>query len=645
MPPPLLSLSGLHLSFGGQPLLVGAELFVHPGERLCLVGRNGSGKSTLLKIAAGLVEPDRGERILQQGTALRYLAQEPDLAGYATTHDYVVAGLSDADAQHRAQRLLQRLGLDGSEDPAALSGGELRRAALARVLAPATDLLLLDEPTNHLDLPAIEWLEAELASRRSALVLVSHDRRFLERLSQATLWLDRGGLRRLDQGFAHFEAWRDEVLEAEERDRHKLARRIVAEEHWLRYGVTARRKRNERRVEQLAALRRQLAGERRAANQAQGQVQLTASEGARSGKLVIEAKGLAKSYGPLELGGRVIVRELSLKLPQGARLGIVGPNGAGKTTLVQLLTGQLAPDAGTLRLGARVALATLDQGRASLPPDLSLKEALTEARGDTVTVGGQSRHVMSYLQDFLFTPQQAGQPLKALSGGERGRLMLARALARPSNLLVLDEPTNDLDLDTLELLQELLGDYAGTLILVSHDRDFLDRVCTSLLVYEGKARWQEYAGGYSDMLAQRGRGVQPLERSDKAPLPLPPPLRGRGDRSTTARSGTPSPAPAGAREARARSAREGVVGMSAPAPRLRLTPAERHALSELPRRMETLQKGIAGLSAKLALPSFHSDDSAAAAKAAADLATLQAALDAAEEEWLRLSIRKEEIEG
>ena len=615
MPAPLLSLSDLHLTYGGQPLLDGAELFVHPGERLCLVGRNGSGKSTLLKIAAGEIEPDRGQRILQQGTALRYLPQEPDLAGFATTHDYVAAGLSDADAEHRAQRLLEKLGLDGSEDPATLSGGELRRAALARVLAPATDLLLLDEPTNHLDLPAIEWLEGELAGRRGAMVLISHDRRFLERLSQATLWLDRGRVRRLDQGFAHFEAWRDEVLEAEERDRHKLARRIVAEEHWLRYGVTARRKRNERRVEQLLSLRRQLARERRIATQAQGQVQMTASEGARSGKLVIEAKGLAKSYGE-----RIIVRDLSLKLPQGARLGIVGPNGAGKTTLVKLLTGQLAPDAGTLRLGARVELASLDQGRASLPPEMTLHEAVTEGRGDSVLVGGQARHVMSYLQDFLFTPQQAGQPLKALSGGERGRLMLARALTRPANLLVLDEPTNDLDLDTLELLQELIADYAGTVLLVSHDRDFLDRVSTSLLVYEGRGKWQEYAGGYSDMLAQRGRGVEPLER-DAEVLPLPRERERVGVRAV------------------------GGSVDNASTKRARLSPAERHALSELPRRMETLQRGIDGLTAKLALPSFHSDDPAGAAKAAGDLAKLQAALDAAEHEWLRLTLLQEEIEG
>jgi len=623
MPAPLLSLTDLHLTFGGHPLLDGAELFVHPGERLCLVGRNGSGKSTLLKIAAGQIEPDRGQRILQQGTALRYLPQEPDLSGFATTHDYVAAGLSDGDSDHRAQRLLERLGLTGFEDPAHLSGGEARRAALARVLAPATDLILLDEPTNHLDLPAIEWLESELASRKGAMVLISHDRRFLERLSQATLWLDRGQVRRLDKGFAAFEAWRDQILEDEERDRHKLARRIVAEEHWLRYGVTARRKRNERRVEQLHSLRRQLVGERRVAAQAQGQVQLTASEGARSGKLVVEAKGLSKSYGE-----RAIVRDLSLKLPQGARLGIVGPNGAGKTTLVKLLTGALAPDEGTLRLGARVELATLDQGRASLPPEMTLQEAVTEGRGDSVLVGGQSRHVMSYLQDFLFTPQQAGQPLKALSGGERGRLMLARALTRPANLLVLDEPTNDLDLDTLELLQELLADYAGTVLLVSHDRDFLDRVCTSLLVYEGKGKWQEYAGGYTDMVAQRGRGVQALEKAKTQPPTLPSPA-GAGEGST------PSPVKRG---------RVGEGGSVGSIPK-RLTPAERHALSELPRRMETLQKGIAGLAAKLALPSFHAGDPAVAAKAGADLAKLQAALDAAEEEWLRLTILKEEIEG
>ena len=363
------------------------------------------------------------------------------------------------------------------------------------MLAPAPDILLLDEPTNHLDLPAIEWLESELRSQRAALVLISHDRRFLENLSRSTVWLDRGVARRVEIGFTGFEAWRDERLAEEEVAQHKLDRKIVAEEHWRRYGVTARRKRNVRRMANLMALRQS----RRDYRQAAGKAVIAAGEAEASGALVIEAKDIAKSFGE-----RPIVRDLSARVMRGDRIGIVGPNGSGKTTLVSLLTGTLAPDAGTVKLGANLEMAALDQGRESLDPEWTLKEALTGGRGDTVTVGGQTKHVMSYMKDFLFTALQARTPLRALSGGERGRLMLARALAKPSNLLVLDEPTNDLDLETLDVLEEMLADYAGTVILISHDRDFLDRAVNAVLVPEGDGRWVEYAGGYTDMLAQRG---------------------------------------------------------------------------------------------------------------------------------------------
>src|SRR5215207_9471409 len=498
MPPPLIQLKDIALTFGGTPLLEGVELSVSAGERACLVGRNGSGKSTLLKIAAGLVQPDRGTRFLQPGATVRYLAQEPDVTGFSSALALVEAGLGPSDDPYRARYLLEQLGLTGDEDPARLSGGEARRCALAQVLAPQPDVLLLDEPTNHLDLPAIEWLESELKSVRSALVLISHDRRFLQNLSQATVWLDRGVTRRLDRGFAEFETWRDAVLEQEERDQHKLDRKIVAEEDWLRYGVTARRKRNIRRLGALQALREA----RRSYRAAAGKAALTAAAADPSGTLVIEADRVAKSY-----EGRPIVGDFSIRIQRGDRIGIVGPNGSGKTTLINLLTGALPPDDGHVGLGANLAMATLDQRRESLDPKLTLREALTGGRSDTVTVAGQSRHVIGYIKDFLFAPEQGRTPLHRLSGGERGRLMLARAFASPSNVLILDEPTNDLDLETLDVLEELLGDYAGTVLIISHDRDFLDRTVNAVIAPEGNGRWREYAGGYTDMLAQRGGDV------------------------------------------------------------------------------------------------------------------------------------------
>jgi len=604
MAPPLLLLQGIRLTFGATPLLAGAELAVGPGERLCLVGRNGSGKSTLLKIAAGLVEPDGGSRFVQPSVTIRYLPQEPDLRGFATTHAFVEAGLAPGDDPYRARFLLETLGLTGAEEPARLSGGESRRAALARTLAPDPDILLLDEPTNHLDVAAIEGLEAALAAMRSAMVLVSHDRRFLDTLSQSTLWLDRGTTRRLDRGFAEFEAWRDKVLEEEKIDRHKLDRKIAMEEDWLRYGVTARRKRNQGRLRALQGLR--TARHRARANRPVGDVALSVQDAQLSGKLVIEAESVAKSY-----GDRPIVRGLTLRVERGDRIGIVGPNGAGKTTLLNLLTGVLPPDAGTVRLGTNIAPATLDQRRDSLDPEATVVETLTSGRGETVSVNGEIRHVVGYLRDFLFRPEQARSPVRSLSGGERGRLMLARALARPSNLLVLDEPTNDLDLETLDLLQEMLADYPGTLLIVSHDRDFLDRVTTSVVAFEGNAKWTEYAGGYSDMVAQRGYGVAALRTSPAKPKPAP----------------KPTAAPL------------------APKSRRRLTFADRHALKTSPARMEALSAEIRRLEFALSDPVFYRRDPAAFAAAGQALETARAELATTEEEWLRLELLREEIEG
>ena len=604
MAPPLLKLDDIHLSFGSDALLDGAELSLGAGARLCLVGRNGSGKSTLLKIAAGLVDADSGDRFLQPGTTVRYLPQEPDLSGYDTSLAFVEAGLGPADDSHRAQYLLERLGLTGEEDPKVLSGGERRRAALARALAPKPDILLLDEPTNHLDLPAIEWLERELKGLRSALILISHDRRFLESLSKAVIWLERGRTRRLDRGFAEFESWRDEVVEQEVSGRHKLDRKIAQETEWLHKGVTARRKRNMGRLRALQDLRRQ----RREARQATGSVQMAATEAQASGKLVIEAEEVSKGY-----DGRPIVSGFSTRILRGDRIGIIGPNGAGKTTLLNLLTGVLAPDSGRVRLGAKIELATVDQGRDSLDSRTSLQDALTGGGSDSVFVGGEQRHVVSYMKDFLFLPEQARTAISALSGGERGRLMLARALARPSNLLVLDEPTNDLDLETLDLLQELLGDYKGTVLLVSHDRDFLDRVATSVINAEGAGRWIEYAGGYRDMVAQRGGGM--LERP--AVEKRKPAKREKKDTP-----GKPGGAPS----------------------RGKLSFKDKHALEKLPQRMAALDDEIAKHQEKLADPDLYARDPETFQAATEALERAATELAAAEEEWLRLEMLREEVE-
>ena len=600
MAPPLLTLSDIHLTFGGTPLLDGAALSVTAGDRLCLVGRNGSGKSTLLKVAAGAVQPDRGERIVQSGVTLRYLPQEPDLSGFDDTLSYVLAGLGPSDDPHRASTLLNALGLTGAENPQSLSGGEARRAALARVLAPEPDILLLDEPTNHLDLPAIEWLESELQRLRSALVLISHDRRFLSNLTRATIWLDRGATRRLDQGFAAFEDWRDALLEQEETERHKLDRKIVAELDWVRHGVSGRRKRNMGRMRALQDLKT----ERREQRKVAGNVTLTVSEAETSSKLIAEAKAISKSWGEL-----TVLREVSLKIQRGDRLGIIGPNGAGKTTLLNILTGKLAPDSGSIRLGENIALVTLDQKRDTLDPEMTLQTALSGG-SDKVTINGQPRHVMSYMKDFLFTPEQARTPLKVLSGGERGRLMLARALAKPSNVLVLDEPTNDLDLETLDLLQEMLADYPGTVLLVSHDRDFLDRVCTSVLASEGDGRWQVYAGGYSDMVAQRGTGVQ-ARAAAKAE----------------------------------KSAVEKTEAAPRAAAKRKLSFKEKHALETLPKRIAELQAEIAKHQAALNDPQLFSRDPAKFAAASTALEKAGADLSAAEDQGLELEMLREEIEN
>jgi len=604
MAPPLLRLDQIKLTFGGTPLLEEAGLSVSEGDRIALVGRNGSGKSTLLKIAAGMVEPTSGEVFKHPGATVRYLPQVPDLDGFANVRAYVEAGLGPADDPHRVTYLLEHLGLTGEEKPDHLSGGEARRAALARVIAPQPDVLLLDEPTNHLDLNTIEWLEDELRQIRSAIVLISHDRRFLENVSRSTVWLDRGITRRIDQGFGHFEEWRDKVLEEEERDLHKLGRQIAREEHWLRYGVTARRKRNVRRLGELHSMRSEFRNHRKA----QGNAVLAASDSKESGKLVIEAKKLNKAYDE-----RVLVRDFSTRVQRGDRIGLVGPNGAGKTTLLSILTGKLAPDSGTLRLGVNLEMAELDQKRESLNLDDTLAHYLTDGRGESLIVNGEQRHVVSYMKDFLFQPEQIRTPIRELSGGERARLMLARVLARPANLLILDEPTNDLDMETLDLLQELVAGFPGTVILVSHDRDFLDRTVTSVIAPEGDGNWLEYAGGYADMMAQRKE--QALAR--------------RNVNAAAARSGEKS-------ENNVQPKRE---------EKRKLSYKQKFALESLPGKMEALTKEMSVLEGKLADPQLYAKDPTLFAKTADLLEKKRTEHSTMEEEWLELEMLREEIEG
>ncbi|MEQ8666218.1 MAG: ABC-F family ATP-binding cassette domain-containing protein [Rhodospirillales bacterium] len=606
MAPPLLILRGVYLTFGGTPLLEGAEMSVSRGERLCLVGRNGSGKSTLLKIAAGQIDPDRGERFVQPGTTIRYLPQEPDLSDYESTLAYVEGGLAPGDDPYRAQYLLEQLGLKGDEPPRHLSGGQARRAALARVLAPKPDIVLLDEPTNHLDLPAIEWLERELRSMSSALVIISHDRRFLENLSRATIWIDRGQARRLEKGFGAFEDWRDEVIEQESLERHKLSRKIAAETHWLIHGVSGRRKRNMRRLGALRDIRNERANLR----QATGDVKLNATIGDPSGKLVIEAKSIAKAYGET-----VIAEDFSTRILRGDRVGLIGPNGVGKTTLVNMLTGVMEPDRGTVRIGAAVDMVTLDQGRESLDPGTTLADALTGGGGDKVEVAGMTKHVIGYMKDFLFLPEQAGTPIGELSGGERGRLMLARALTKPSNLLVLDEPTNDLDLETLDLLQEMIADYPGAVLLVSHDRDFIDRVVTSVIAWEAPGQWREYPGGYNDMVAQRKGALDAREPEPDAPARKP-------------RTGGASPD--AARQAQQRKSK--------------LTYSKMHALKTLPDKIAKCEAAIADCQEVLADPDLFMRDPARFQKAVDAMQRAQEEQAALEQEWLDLEIEREALE-
>ena len=599
MAPPLLTLKDMALTFGSTPLIERADLTVHARDRICLVGRNGSGKSTLLKIAAGLVEADSGDRFVKPGTSWRYLPQDPDLSSYANVEAYVRDGLVGADDGYRIPYLLDALGLKGDEDPSYMSGGEKRRAALVRTLAPEPDILMLDEPTNHLDLPAIEWLEGELGNIRAALLLISHDRRFLESLSRKTLWMDRGETRELNKGFGHFEDWRDEVLEQEELDRHKLARQIHREQHWVVHGVSGRRKRNIRRLKELGSLRKEL----KSAKKVVGQADITVTQGRSSGKRVARLTDVSKAF-----DGRTVIDTVSMRIHRGERIGIVGPNGSGKSTLLKLIMGEIEADSGTVELGLNLEPLVIDQNRSTLNPDWTLADALTDGGGDSVIVNDQPRNVIGYMKDFLFLPEQKRTPIHALSGGERGRLQLARGLRLPSNLLVLDEPTNDLDLETLDLLQEIVADYAGTVILVSHDRDFLDRTVTRTLAYEGDGKWQIYAGGYSDLIAQRGSGVKARQdgKSDRAK-----------SHKTTKSDEAQKPSPA------------------------KLSYKHKFRLEKLPEEMAAIEVEIETLNTAMADPELYAKDPERFQETSDAVVAAHAKLAELEEEWLELEMMRE----
>jgi ATP-binding cassette subfamily F protein uup len=512
--PPIAALRDVRLADGALQLFDGVDLGVEARVRACLVGRNGAGKSTLLKILAGTIEPDAGERFVQPGVRMAFVPQEPVVSG-ETLAEYACAGGAE---RHEAETALQDFGLDPSRGTSGLSGGEARRAALARAFAEKPDLLLLDEPTNHLDILAIETLEAELAAARCAALVVSHDRAFLNRVTTRCFWLAHRKVRTLDKGFAEFEPWAAKMEAEEQETLRRLEKAIERETYTFYRSITAQRTRNEGRARALEAMRQTKA---LLLKDQSRPLEMVIDSGGTSGKLVAEAKGLAKAY-----GARTLVKDFSTRIVRGDRVAVVGPNGAGKTTLVKLLLGQIEPDAGAVRLGAGLEIAYLDQARADLSSDMTLWEALAPGGGDQILVRGQPRHVAAYAKDFLFKDSQLRQPTASLSGGERNRLLLARALAKPANLLVLDEPTNDLDMETLDLLEDLLADYEGTLILVSHDRDFIDRLASSTIALDGRGRAVETPGGWQDFLRQNPGFFAPVATAAptaSAPRPAAPP--------------------------------------------------------------------------------------------------------------------------
>ncbi|MBT4873326.1 MAG: ATP-binding cassette domain-containing protein [Marinovum sp.] len=593
---PLLQLSDIALTFGGDPVFDRLDLVIQPGERLALVGRNGSGKSTLMKVMAGLVAPDRGARVIPPGLVAGYMEQDPVMTEFATLGEFASSGLEPGEL-YRVERAAEGLKFDPERLVETASGGERRRAALAKLMAEAPDLMLLDEPTNHLDIEAITWLEAELKATKAGFVLISHDRAFLNALSRATLWIDRGQVRRNEQGFDGFEAWRDKLWQDEDMQRHKMDRKIKSEGRWAVEGISARRKRNQGRLRALQSLRAERAGMIRR----QGTAAMALSVAPKSGRKVIEAHDIAKSF-----GDTLILRRFSITIQRGDRVALVGPNGVGKTTLLRLLMGEIDPDQGQIKQGTNLVSAVFDQNRTQLDPEMTLWDSLTgdpamrvSGKADQVLVRGRPKHVVGYLKEFLFDEAQARAPVRSLSGGEKARLLLAKIMARESNLLVLDEPTNDLDVETLDLLQELLDDYQGTVILVSHDRDFLDRVATTTIAMEGGDHTVAYAGGWSDYQAHK-QVAPPLAKPSNA-------LKVKSEVKPDRQSEKPG-----------------------------LTFTERHRLENLPAEIEKLEAEIAKLEEYLSAPDLYQQAPLKFQKASGALVERQKALQAAEDDWLAL---------
>ncbi len=596
--PPILSWEGLGLQQGGRWLFGdpaqgdGLDLHIGPRDRLALIGRNGVGKTTLLKLITGEIEADRGLRKVKPHTQIVWLEQEPDFSGHATLMDYALSG-ERPPAEHEVESIAGQLGIDMTTDAATASGGEKRRAAIARALALDPDLLLLDEPTNHLDLAAIDWLEDWLTRYRGAFIVISHDRTFLKRLTKSTLWLDRGQLRRKEVGFGGYEAWEEQVYAEEARAAEKLDAKLKIEAHWLERGVTARRKRNMGRLEKLWDMRAARAAMINPAGTAK--LKLASDEEFKS-KSVIVAEDISKTY-----DGREVIKPFSLRIQRGDRIGIVGANGAGKTTLLKLLTKEIEPDTGTVTHAKTLSGVMIDQQRVLLQPELTARQVLAEG-GDWLDVRGHRKHVQAYLKDFLFDPSLIDAKIGTFSGGERSRLLLAREFSRTSNLLVLDEPTNDLDLETLDLLQEVIADYEGTVLIVSHDRDFLDRTVTVTLGLDGSGTVDIVAGGYEDW--QQQRKARPTKKASSGP-------------EKDSKPSAPSPPP--------------------PKDPAKLSYKDQRDYEQLPARIEELEGLIAKGEAALADPELYSKDPDRFHRISKSLELARTEKDEAEERWLDLA--------
>lgn len=598
--PPVYTLKNIRLRFGTNELFRGIELYINRGDKISLVGRNGCGKSTLLKIIAGIQEPDDGEIFIQPNTSVGYMPQDADLSGYKTLREVVLSGLKkeNRDTQaYKAQMLIEQLDIAEEQNPETSSGGERRKATLAKALVGEPDILLLDEPTNHLDMPTIEFLEKLIAAYPGAVVVISHDRRFLCNISKTTFWLDRGIMHRNNRGFRFFEEWQDQIIEQEIIAQKHLDKKLEEETEWLHKGVTARRRRNQGRLRRLLQLRQ----ERREQIKQIGSVNMDVENTLWKSKLIIEAKHICKTF-----GNREIVKDFSTKIIRGNRIGIVGPNGAGKTTLIKLLTKKLEADSGFVRLGKNLQEAYFDQNRFSLDPQKTLWQTLCE-EGDHIWVRGSYRHVVAYLKDFLFTPDQAKSPVAALSGGEKNRLMLAKVLAQPSNFLLLDEPTNDLDMDTLDLLQEMLGDYDGTMLIVSHDRDFLDRLVTSIIYMKGNGSVTEHVGSYSDLLAK----LAPAPEKEKNTAKSKPAVQTEKPKMINTR---------------------------------KLTYNQQRLLQVLPGQIDEIEQKIGAITQSLADPDLYQNDRERFFALGDELKELENRKSEAENQWLEISLLAEEIQ-